>query len=78
MRTRIWKVLGLKFALLYGITCLALRGRVVKAVLPDNVKILLRSATDDIWILDEIYLENIYEKHHFPSLGMLFSMSVAI
>ena len=62
-------VLVLKFTMLYGITRLVLRDRLVKAVLPDNVKILLRSRTVDIWVLHEIYLENIYEKRYHPKSG---------
>lgn len=58
-----WMVLGLKLTLLNRITPRVLRRKYVKALLPNNLNILLRNATADISILYEIYLKKIYEKH---------------
>ena len=62
-------VLGFKLVLLKRITSRMLRGKLVKALLPDDVKLLLRFGTNDTGILKEIYVENIYEKHHHPKSG---------
>lgn len=72
------KVLGLEFALLHHIAriqyeqthkSLVLRGRLVEARLPDDVRVLLRNGTTDIDILKEIHLENMYEKNYHPKVG---------
>lgn len=65
-----WMVLGLKFALLNRTLCRrVLRRKYVKALLPDNLEILLKNATTDILVLAEILLERIYEKHYHPKSG---------
>ena len=59
-------VLGLKFAMLYTVISRFLKRRLVIASLPDHTRILLRRMTPDIFIIDEIYVKNVYEKHYHP------------
>lgn len=69
-----WVILGpkfvpLKFSLLTKVSSNFLGRRYLKAKLPDGHRILLRNTTNDIEIIDEVYLMDIYHKYYKPKPG---------
>jgi FkbM family methyltransferase len=69
-----WSLLGTRFIVfnlrfLKGITYRLLKRRLIKVQLPDGNKIFVRNTTYDIYVVDEIYRECVYDKHYQPTLG---------
>jgi FkbM family methyltransferase len=60
-----WMILGTG-NLLRLITNRLSRSNMLKVVLPDGIKILCRNNWAEIFIIDELYLHNIYEKYYHP------------
>lgn len=65
-------VLGIKFLIL-NLPLIrrihVLRNKLIIASLPGKLKILVRYESTDTFILNEIYNQNIYERHYHPKLG---------
>lgn len=62
-------LLGLKLNTLKRLISPFLTGKLVKGTLPDNLRISLRFNTMDIFVVKEIYFNDVYEQHYIPRSG---------